>query len=214
MSATLLDRINNKDTYEKGESLLILPSDFVVLDLETTGLDPRVDEIIEIGAVRVRGDRITDKFETLVRPEGDISEFITGLTGIDNDMVSSAPPIRDVLGKLVVFAGEDIIMGHNVNFDVNFVIAGCQKCYHMGFTNDFVDTMRLSRKLYPAEKHHRLCDLEERFCLHNENAHRALSDVMLTYKAYEHMKKYVEDSGLSLLELMHQNKILKKTSGC
>ena len=193
--------------------MLFRSEDFVVLDLETTGLDPKVDEIIEIGAVKVRGDRITEKFQTLVKPEGTISDFITELTGISNSMVEDAPPLKDVLGKLIVFAGEDYIMGHNVNFDVNFIIAGCQKCYHMGFTNDFVDTMRLSRKLYPIEKHHRLCDLEERFHLHNENAHRALSDVMLTFKAYEHMKNYVEESGLSLLELMHQNKMLKKTSG-
>lgn len=207
MSATLLELLENKNTDEKGKSLLELADCYTVVDLETTGLDPKVDEIIEIGAVKVVDNEISDSFQSLVKPNCEISDFITSLTGIDNEMVADAPCLKDILGKLLVFIGDDIVVGHNVNFDVNFIIAGSLKCFKRGFSNNFIDTMRISRKLYPQEKHHRLCDLEERFCLHNENAHRALSDVMLTKKCYDHMKNYVDSSGLSLLELMHQNKI-------
>ncbi len=206
MSATLLELLENKNTNEKGKSLLQLVDSYTVIDLETTGLNPKTDEIIEIGAVKVVDNLIVKSFQSLVRPTVPISEFITSLTKIDNRMVKDAPVLKDILGRLLVFIGDDIVVGHNVNFDVNFIIAGSLRCFKRGFPNDFIDTMRISRRLYPKEKHHRLCDLEERFSLCNENAHRALSDVMLTKECYDHMKEYVENSGISLLELMHQNK--------
>ena len=159
---------------EKGRSLIALPADYVLLDLETTGLDPRRDSIIEIGAVRVTGHEVMDQFSSLVRPPAPISSFITGLTGISNEMVADAGSIEAVLPGFMDFVGASLVMGHNVNFDVNFLYENCLRLFGRGFPNDFVDTLRLSRRLFPNERHHRLCDMEARFHLHNDRHTDAL----------------------------------------
>ena len=105
----------------KGESLIDFPSDYTIVDIETTGLSPQQCEIIEISALKIRNDKIKAKFSTLVKPEGLIGRFITKLTGITNLMVENAPKIDKVLPKFLEFAGNDCIIGHNVNFDINFI---------------------------------------------------------------------------------------------
>lgn len=95
--------------------------DYVALDLETTGLAPYWDEIIEVGALRVRGGEVSEHFTSLVKPRNEIDEFIIDLTGITNEMVADAPPIGEVLPQLRAFIGQDVVVGHNVNFDVNFL---------------------------------------------------------------------------------------------
>ena len=197
---------------EKGQSLLDLPADYVLLDLETTGLDPRSDSIIEIGAVRVRDFEVTDQFSSLVRPPVPISPFITSLTGISNEMVADAPDIGTVLPAFMDFVGSSLVMGHNVNFDVNFLYENCLRLFGCGFRNDFVDTLRLSRKLFPAERHHRLCDMEARFHLHNTNAHRALSDVILTKECYDAMRHHMEENGICAEELRRGVKARRRSA--
>ena len=166
-------------------------SDYVVLDLETTGLSPQNDEIIEIGAVMVRNNTIVDAFSQLVRPERPISYFITRLTGISNRMTEGAPPITAVLPAFLDFAGDSIILGHNLKgFDLKFIRNACGKYLGRGFDNDYIDTVIISRRLFPKEKH-KLSDLELKFGLHNEHAHRALSDVVLTKQVYDKLKEYM-----------------------
>src|ERR1051326_1965089 len=93
----------------------------VSLDIETTGLDPNKDAIIEIGAVRFNGHRIEDEWSTLVNPNRHIPEAITQLTGIDDDMVRNAPRIQDVLEELGTFVGDLPVLGQNVRFDLGFL---------------------------------------------------------------------------------------------
>lgn len=188
----------NSKRPEKGKSLLELPEDYVVVDLETTGLWPDIDEIIEIGAVRVRGLEITDAFSTLVYPINGIDSFITQLTGISPKMVEDAPRVSEALKAFLRFTDNDIVIGHNVHFDINFLYDKCIECFGFGFSNDFIDTMRISRKLFPEYRHHKLCDLEERFGLHNEQAHRALSDVLTTNNCFQYMRKWIIEKGVSL----------------
>ena len=95
-------------------------SSIVALDIETTGLDPQTDAILEIGAVRFDGHRNEAEYTTLVNPGRHIPEFITGLTGIDDAMVRQAPHIRDVLDELATFIGDAPILGHNIKFDLSF----------------------------------------------------------------------------------------------
>ena len=190
---------------EKGCSLFEIPTDYVVLDLETTGLDPTWNEIIEIGAIRVRNLDIVDTFSQLIKPSEPIDDFIAELTGITNEMVADAPSIEEVLPGFLQFVGNDIVVGHNVNFDINFLYDNCVQILGHGFTNDYVDTMRLSRRLFPEERHHRLSDLEKRFSLHNEAAHRALSDVMLTNQCLEYLRSYVLDNGIDLKALLRRS---------
>ena len=189
----------NRKRPEKGKSLLEFPEDYVVVDLETTGLRPDIDEIIEIGAVRVQGQKVTESFNTLVYPVNGIDSFITQLTGITPDMVEDSPRISNALSQLIRFVGDSIVVGHNVNFDINFLYDKCVECFGYGFSNDFIDTMRISRKLFPEYRHHRLCDLEKRFNLHNGQAHRALSDVITTNDCFQYMRNWVMTKGIELI---------------
>jgi DNA polymerase-3 subunit epsilon len=185
-----------RDTSGKGQSLLAVVDDYIVVDLETTGLGPETDAIIEIAAVQVSCGEVIATFERLVNPGRLIDGFIQQFTGITNDMLCAAPPIRDVLPKFAVFAGGSVMVAHNANFDINFLNNSFRR--HLGhpFSNDFIDTMRLSRRLFGQYRHHRLADLIDRFNVGEAVAHRALSDAVQTYKCYEHMKAHMQENGI------------------
>lgn len=185
---------------EKGKSLIDLPSDFTVIDLETTGLSPDYDEIIEIAAIKVRNLEVVDTHQTLVKPINPIDEYITELTGITNAMVENAPSISDALPELLDFVSDDLIIGHNVNFDINFIYDECEYNKFPSFSNNFVDTMRLSRKLHPDLKHHRLSDIIDYLHISTDTYHRALADCHSTLKCFclmreEALSKYETVAG-------------------
>ena len=117
----------------------------VSLDLETTGLDPVRDAIIEIGAVRFDGRRVVDEWHTLVNPRRAIPPLITRLTGISNDMVRHAPEFQEVKQDLEGFVGDDPILGHNVRFDLGFLQQRGLFSYQ-----DAVDTYALAAVLLPS----------------------------------------------------------------
>lgn len=172
----------------KGNSLIEFPDDYIVLDLETTGLSPVYNEIIEVGAIKIRDGKIADQFNAFCKPENPIPYFITDLTGITNEMVKDAPSIKTVLKQVEDFVGEEIIVGHNVNFDINFIYEKNVEHFGKPFTNNFIDTMRISRKLYPELPHHRLSDLTKHLHIKQEGAHRAVDDCISTFKCFEIMK--------------------------
>ena len=105
----------------KGQSLFAFPDDYTVIDIETNGLTTGVCEIIEVSALKFRGEILQDSFSTLIKPTERISWFITNLTGITDRMVENAPNINEVMQKFYDFIGKDILIGHNVHFDVNFL---------------------------------------------------------------------------------------------
>lgn len=176
----------------KGQSLLELLCDYTVIDLETTGLDPKWDDIIEVCAFRVRDGEIESVYTSLVNPGFDISGFITNLTGISNEMLSGAPSINTVLPAFRQFIGDDVVVGHNVNFDVNFVYDHSQRLDLSPFSNAFVDTMRIARRLCPELTHHRLKDLVKHYQLAADVKHRAQADVELTNSCYCAMRLQIE----------------------
>lgn len=147
----------------KGRSLLALMDDYVVLDLETTGLDPLFDSIIEVGIVRVRNGEIIDSFDSLVNPHCDISDFISTLTGITNEQLQSAPDIDTILPAAISFIGNDVVVAHNANFDINFMYDYSARLGLPYFSRDFIDTMRMSRRLFPELGRYRLIDLADFF---------------------------------------------------
>ena len=111
---------------KKGKSLIEAPDSFVIIDIETTGLMPYWDDIIEVGAIRYEHGIEVRRFSSLVKPpvceDGSyIDDYIIELTGITNEMVSTAPNIENVLSDLDSFIGNSILIGHNVNFDINFL---------------------------------------------------------------------------------------------
>lgn len=183
---------------EKGQSLLCFPSDYTVVDIETTGLDPSFDEIIELSSLRVRGNAIADHFSTLIHPCQEINGFVSALTGITNDDVADAPSISEALPGFLAFVGNDTVVGHNVNFDINFIFDASASCGLPVFSNDFVDTMRISRRLLPDLKHHRLSDVSGALGIFPDSAHRGLFDCETTHDVLQALKSYADLQGLPL----------------
>ena len=173
----------------KGKSTIDLLSDYIVFDIETTGLDSSYDEVIEIGAIKVKNNKIVSKFNSLVKPKNEIDEYITELTGITNEMVKDAPTIEKILPDFMNYIGNDILIGHNVNFDINFIYDNLYRNKFDVLTNDFIDTMRISRKLLPELPHHRLIDLAKYFKIDSTNNHRTLKDCEITVNVYKNLKE-------------------------
>ena len=185
----------------KGKSQLAFIDDYVVLDLETTGLDPTFDEIIEIAAVKFSNGEKISEFATLVKPEHKIDEYITQLTGITNEMVKDAPKIKIVLPELMEFLGDSVLIAHNANFDINFLYDNNMLYFNEPFTNDFIDTMRISRRLF-RDIRHRLVDLAKEFEISADVKHRAMADCEVTQKVYEYMRNHCMENNIDLAVLL------------
>lgn len=186
--------VETKRTH-KGKSLLLFPEDYTVVDIETTGFDPMFDEIIEVAGIKYRGRNEVGRFQSLVKPDDGIPDYITALTGITNEMVADAPGIEDVLPRFLEFIGEDIVVGHNVHFDVNFLYDYAEDFDLEPFSNDLVDTLRLSRRLYPELQSHKLSALAAHFGVEPDGEHRALADCVTTQKCLSAMDAYAAQNG-------------------
>lgn len=172
----------------KGKNIIAFPDTYCVLDTETTGLSPEWDEIIEVGAIRYYKGEEVDRFQSLIQPimssEGEyVSPFITELTGITNEMLSGAPRSSEVMPVFADFLGTDPVVGYNVAFDINFLYDAFDRINRI-FSNDYIDVMRLARKLYPDLPHHRLKDMVKVLSIPVDDEHRALADVVATATCY------------------------------
>lgn len=156
----------------------IMNNCFVVFDTETTGLDPLSCEIIEIGAVKVVGGQIIEKFQSLVKPLNTISEEITNINGIDNDMVANAPSIENVIKDFYLFAKDSVLAGYNVNFDMKF-IQNAGKKFGVNFNNEILDVYPLAQEKVVSTKYN-LGTIVKVLELTLDNAHRALFDAIAT----------------------------------
>lgn len=170
----------------KGRSLHTFVSDYVVVDIETTGLNSQNSDIIEIGALKISNNEVIDTFKVLIQREKPLPKFITQLTGIDDALLmkEGVDPCS-ALSQFLLFCEDAIIVGHNVNFDINFLYDHC--LYHLGviFSNDYIDTLRLARKyLKGTVANHRLETLTQYFGFSYIGAHRALMDCEFTYHVY------------------------------
>lgn len=162
---------------------------YVVLDIETTGTHPIRNEIIEIGAVYVENGQVVKKFNELICPRESISEYITGITGIDDDMVADAPPIEEVMPQFIEFCGDVPLIGHNIIlFDYRMLKA---KAVTLGFKfeKQGLDTLVISRKMLEHLPSRRLGALCEYYQISLENAHRAYDDAFATYELFKHLEE-------------------------
>lgn len=173
---------------------------YVVIDIETTGLHPQTDDIIEIGAVRLRDDQITDTFHSFLAPTKPLPDAIVELTGITDDMLTGAPSWRDVVPKLLQFIGDDVIVAHNLAFDGPFLQAHCEREGYTLLREDGLCTLRLSRMLLPTRTTHRLEALVSEFDIPLTNAHRALSDATATALLFAELGKRVRHLPLILVQ--------------
>lgn len=166
----------------------------VALDIETTGLDPKTDAIISIGAIKFSGSRIDDEFYSLVNPNRRIPPFITQLTGITDHMVYNAPLIHDVLPQVKGFIGEFPVLGHNVNFDVSFF-----KQLGILRWNDLIDTYDLASVLLPTTPRYNLGSLAHILGVPHFEKHNSLEDARATRGIYLRLYYEAERMPLNIL---------------
>lgn len=157
--------------------------DYTVVDLETTGLSPRTDKIIEIGAVKVRNGKVVDTFDMFINPGRALPPRIIELTGIHNEDVENEPYIEDIFPEFVAFAGDDILLGHNITFDYSFLKKAALN-QKINFERETMDTLKIARRF--------LVDLESKslgfLCQYYNipiNAHRAIGDAIATHELYQ-----------------------------
>lgn len=156
---------------------------FVVFDLETTGLEPNKDEIIEIGACKVEHGRISETFASFVKPSKHISREITKLTGIDDDMVKDAPAINYVLPDFYKFCAGATIVAHNIAFDMSFIYNAAKKLSY-NFDHPLMDTLEMAKNKLPGLRNYKLGTIVERLNVVLDNAHRAINDATATAKVF------------------------------
>ena len=174
---------------------------FVSLDLETTGLDPNSDSIIEIGAVKFNENRVEAEYSTLINPRKPIPSFITNLTGISNTMIVNAPFLVDVLPDLVRFVGDAIIVGQNIAFDLSFL----QKA-NLFRNNQSIDTYELASVLLPTSPRYNLSALAQQLGVVQTAAHRALDDAQTARQVFQILTKSIHDLPVKLIaEIVRQS---------
>ena len=164
-----------------------LPDDYVVFDIETSGLNPKKDKIIEIGAIKYKDNKKIDEFSYLIDPEIKLNQIITDVTGITDDDLRGKDKIDVILPKFLDFIEDYTIIGHNVKFDYDFIEANITKLHLKHLKNRIVDTLLLSRITIYDSKNHRLKTLKEYLGL-NYNSHRALDDSLTCNDLYQYCK--------------------------
>ena len=182
---------------------------YIAFDIETTGLNPMENEIIEIGALKVRDGRVAERFMEFIHPLSPISPMITGLTGITNEMVTDARSRSQVVSDFLDFCGDDVLIGHNVIFDYSFV-----KCSAiqdgLAFEKMGIDTLKIAKKVHAdleSKSLGRLCDY---YHIENKSAHRAYHDALATAKLYQTLAHYFEETDPKLFKPVQLTYKVKK----
>ncbi len=193
---------------EDAETRLLHESDFVVVDVETTGAKTPPCRITEIGAYRVSQGRIVAEFQTLVNPETQIPPFIVNLTGITNQMVKNAPRFEDVAPLWLDFAGDAVLVAHNAQFDVRFLNHELARVFPgRRMANSNLCTVVLSRRIFPGLLNYRLQTVAEHFSIEIINRHRAASDALATAEIFIHMLARMDEHGVRDLAAARRFKI-------
>lgn len=176
----------------KGKNLVKYVGDYVVFDLETTGIYTDSDEVIEISGIKVKDGKATEEFTSLVNPGRHIPKGASAVNGITDDMVKDAQDFSAVLRKFLEFAGDLVLVGHNIHtFDMKFIYRDAQKFYGDIPGNDYIDTLRFARQVLPGLSHYKLVDLAEHYGISAKGAHRALNDCRMNQQVFECLAKEV-----------------------
>lgn len=176
---------------------------FAIVDIETTGGHASANGITEISVFVHNGQHIVKHFETLINPQQHIPKFITSLTGIDDDMVATAPKFDEIAEELFKILNENIFVAHNVNFDYSFIK---HQLTHNGYdlTAKKICTVRLARKVFPGLLSYSLGNLCRTLKINIKNRHRAGGDAKATVQLFEYM--------LANGAQIHIDQMLKRTS--
>ncbi len=200
VEAYLVDDLHDIATNEKGQDF---GADFVVFDIETTGLSPTQNRIIEIGAVKVSAGKIVGRFSTFVDPLAPIPFEIEKLTGITDDMVMGAEQIDTVLPQFLSFCEGCILAAHNAQFDMSFLMENCDR---QDIPHDFtyVDTVGIARVLLPGQKKHTLDAVAKALHVSLENHHRAVDDAEATAEIFVKLIAMMAKEGITTLSQINE----------
>ena len=200
VEAYLVDDLKEAVTGEKGQDL---DEDFVVFDIETTGFSPVNNKIIEIGAVKISGGRIVDRYSAFVNPDVPIPFEIEKLTGINDEMVVGAPMIEEVLPQFLDFCQDCVLVAHNAGFDMSFIIENARK---QGFCTEYtyVDTLAVSRILLPNQAKHTLDAVAKTLNVSLENHHRAVDDAEATAHIWIKLIPMLRENGVNTLAQVNE----------
>lgn len=165
-------------------------TEFIVLDIETTGLSPYREGITEIAAIKCINNNIIAEFQTLINPEKHIPSWIIKLTWITNEMVLDAPKIYEIMPKFSEFLWNNIIVWHNISFDFRFL-----SYYHYLYMwehlqNETICTLQLARKFLPDLPNKRLGTICEYFWITNNCVHRAMGDTIATLEVLKRYQQF------------------------
>lgn len=188
----MINSLTPEQLEEKYRSFL--QTEFTVFDLETSGLEPNRDEILEIAGIRLRGAEELGRFEALIRPTKPISAEVEKINGLNEIfLLANGRPASAVLKDFLDFAGNSIVVGHNIReFDWLFISAHSKKHSLPLPQNKMIDTLELSRKLLPLPQYN-LTSVARHFGYENRNAHRAMPDVEVNTKVFiELMEKMLK----------------------
>lgn len=172
---------------KKGKRLLQIPDDYTVVDIETTGFKTGVDNIIEIAALKVRSGKVVDEYSTLIYRKEILNPAITKLTGITSNMLLEGKLIKHAINEFLDFLGDNIILGHNITFDINFLDFEAKKLGKQ-LNNDFVDTLYLSKQALP-DVSHKLENLVKMLGIDDDIHHRAMADCYHAYRLANRLKR-------------------------
>ena len=203
---------------KRGRQLHIYTPDYVLFDLETTGISCMTDEVIEISAVKVRNGEVTDEFSELVNPGRPIPYAASMVNHITDQMVEDAPQFAQVLEQFLAFTEKDVLVGHNIgSFDMQFLYRDCERYLGQVLANDYIDTLSLAKTIFPSWRHRRLSDLAEYYGISTMGAHRALADCLMNQKVYENLGKELEAlsrKGADIIKICPKCQMpMKKRSG-
>ena len=168
---------------KKRRDLVKTMENYICLDLETTGLNPKTDKIIEIGALKIKQGREAGRFTSFVNPHRILGETVMQLTGITQEQVNGAPSIEEILPNFLEFSEDLPLLGHSILFDFSFLKRAAVN-RRLSFEREGVDTLKIARKYLPELPSRKLEYLCEYFQIPHQ-AHRAIGDVMATVRLYE-----------------------------
>lgn len=171
--------------------------DYVVFDLETTGLSPDKDTIIEIGALKVVRGKVADRFSEFINPHQPLTAQISELTGITDEMLMDARDLRPVVSDFVHFSEGFIVVGHNLAFDYRFTKNAAEK-FGLSFDREGIDTLKIAKTVHKDLPSRSLGALCEYYGIVNSSAHRAYHDALATAKLYQTLGHYFEESNPKL----------------
>ncbi|WP_338952935.1 PolC-type DNA polymerase III [Fusobacterium nucleatum] len=174
--------------------------EFVVFDIETTGLNSHTNEIIEIGAVKIKSGRIVDRYSQLINPGRPIPYHITEITSITDEQVANEPKIDKVIGKFVDFVGDAVLVAHNAPFDMGFIKRDIKKYLNIDYQCSVIDTLQMARDLFPDLKKYGLGDLNKTLGLALEKHHRAVDDSQATANMFIIFLEKYKEKGLEYMK--------------